>query len=101
RRTSEFDAAGAPPRTLQAPKDFVRRYSRFDVAREWTNVNMSPDFPTVAAVIADQYKQYSGTRVDGVIAVDPLGLAHLLTLTGPVQVPGWPTPIGANNVVKI
>ena len=101
RRTSEFDAKGAPHRTLHAPKDYLRRYSRFDVSREWTNVNMSPNLPTVGAVIADQYQQFSGTRVDGVIAVDPIGLAHLLRLTGPVQVPGWPTPINSRNVVRI
>jgi uncharacterized protein DUF4012 len=101
RRTSEFDAKGAPHRTLHATKDYSRRYSRFDVAREWTNVNMSPDLPTVAKVIADQYEQFSGTKVDGVVAIDPLALARLLRLTGPVQVAGWPTPITANNVVKI
>jgi hypothetical protein len=101
RRTSEFDAKGAPHRELHAPKDYKKRYSRFDVSREWTNVNMSPDLPTVARVMADQYKQFSGTTVDGVIAVDPIALAHLLRLTGPVRVAGWPTPISADNVVKI
>ena len=28
--------------------------------------------------MADQYKQFSGTSVDGVIAVDPIALAQLL-----------------------
>jgi hypothetical protein len=40
-------------------------------------------------------------KIDGVIAVDPIALAHLLQLTGPVQVAGWPTPITSTNVVKI
>ncbi|MEY2471864.1 MAG: hypothetical protein QOK28_1193 [Actinomycetota bacterium] len=101
RRTSEFDATGAPHRTLHASKEYARRYSRFDVNREWTNVNMSPDLPTVAKVIADQYKQFSGTNVDGIVVVDPIALSHLLRLTGPVQVAGWPTPITADNVVKV
>ncbi len=101
RRTVEFDAAKDRPRTLHAPKDYRRRYSRFDVEREWTNVNMSPDFPTVAGVMADQYKQYSGTSVDGVIAIDPVSLAKLLELTGPIRVAGWPVPITANNAVAI
>jgi hypothetical protein len=101
RRTSEFDADTAVARTLNAPKEYRRRYSRFDVSREWTNVNMSPDLPTVARVMADQYRQFSRTRIDGVIAIDPVALAHLLTLTGPVSVPGWPTPITAGNVVKV
>ncbi|HVV36787.1 MAG TPA: DUF4012 domain-containing protein [Acidimicrobiales bacterium] len=101
RRTSEFDAKGAPRRTLNAPKDYLRRYSRFDVDREWTNVNMSPDLPTIGKIIADQYRQFSGTKVDGVVTVDPLALAGLLRLTGPVRVADWPVPITADNVVKI
>ena len=101
RRTQEFDDPRAPHRTLHAPKDFATRYSRFDVSREWTNVNMSPDLPTVARIMRDQYKQFSGTTVDGVIAVDPIALSYLLRLTGPVRVAGWPTPITAANVVQI
>ncbi|MEY2427077.1 MAG: hypothetical protein QOI61_2649, partial [Actinomycetota bacterium] len=101
RRTLDFDAAKDRPRTLNAPRDYRARYSRFDVEREWTNVNMSPDFPTVAAVMADQYKQYSGASVDGVIAVDPVALAKLLALTGPVRVAGWPVPITSANAVPI
>jgi hypothetical protein len=101
RRTSEFDEPNAPNRTLNAPREYAKRYSRFDVAREWTNVNMSPDMPTVARVMADQYKQFSGTTVDGVVAVDPIAMSYQLRLTGPVQVAGWPTPITADNVVKI
>jgi hypothetical protein len=51
--------------------------------------------------MADQYQQYSGTKVDGVIAVDPIALAHLLTLTGPQRVAPWPVPIRAANAVPI
>jgi hypothetical protein len=39
--------------------------------------------------------------VDGVVAVDPVGLAALLRLTGPVSVAGWPELIDADNVVRI
>jgi Protein of unknown function (DUF4012) len=39
--------------------------------------------------------------VDGVMAVDPFGLAALLELTGPVDVAGWPTPIDASNAVDV
>ncbi|HUR77924.1 MAG TPA: DUF4012 domain-containing protein [Acidimicrobiales bacterium] len=101
RRTSEFDEAADRPRVLHASKDYRRRYSRFDVASNWVNVNMSPDFPTVARVMADQYRQFSGKEVDGVLAIDPVVLSRFLDLTGPVQVPGWPVPIGATNVVPV
>jgi hypothetical protein len=86
---------------LHAPLDFRRRYSQFDVDRNWPNVNLSPDFPTVARVIADQYRQYSGDRVDGVIAIDPIGMAQLMRLTGPLTVPPWPVPLTTQNVPQI
>ena len=101
-RTSVFNASGNPAaRTLNAPADYVSRYGRFDPARTFQNVNISPDFPTVAAVAADLYHQASGQTVDGVLAVDPLGLAALLSLTGPVRVPDWKTPVSADNVVDV
>jgi UDP-N-acetylmuramyl pentapeptide phosphotransferase/UDP-N-acetylglucosamine-1-phosphate transferase len=88
-------------RTLNAPKEYVDRYSGFQPAQEWRNINMSPDFPTVARVLADQYHQATGGQVDGVLAVDPQGLAALLKLTGPVPVAGWPEPLTADNIVKV
>ena len=87
--------------TLHAPADFVDRYDRFRPTRAIQNVNISPDFPTVAAVAADLYTQASGQPVDGVVAVDPLGLAALLSLTGPVKVPDWNVPITSANVVDV
>ena len=88
-------------RTLHAPADFIARYARFDPQLAWQNINMSPDLPTVGPVIADQLSQSGMGSVDGVITVDPEGLADVLRLTGPVRVFGWPTPINASNVVDV
>jgi hypothetical protein len=65
------------------------------------NVNLSPDFPTDAGVMAELYPQSGGAPIDGVIAVDPAGLAALLHLVGPVQVDAWPEPITSANALKI
>jgi UDP-N-acetylmuramyl pentapeptide phosphotransferase/UDP-N-acetylglucosamine-1-phosphate transferase len=92
-------SGGARP--LNAPKEYVDRYAGFQPTQIWQNINMSPDFPTVAGVISDQYGKATGDRVDGVLAVDPVGLGALLQLTGPVEVEGWPEPITADNVVRI
>jgi UDP-N-acetylmuramyl pentapeptide phosphotransferase/UDP-N-acetylglucosamine-1-phosphate transferase len=92
-------AAKAPE--LHAPADYVDRYGRFQPTKAFQNVNISPDFPTVAAVAADLYTQASGQTVDGVLAVDPYGLAALLRLTGPVRVADWNVPITADNVVDV
>ena len=39
--------------------------------------------------------------VDGVMSVDPEGLAALLRLTGGVDVADWPETITADNVVDV
>jgi hypothetical protein len=101
-RISELDdAPGRNERQLVAPEDFAARYGRFSPEGAWTNVNLSPDFPTDAQVIAGLYPQSGGTAVDGVFAIDPAGLAAFLRLLGPVNVPGWPVPITADNAVQI
>ncbi len=88
-------------KTLTGPADYVARYSRFAPARTWQNVTMSPDFPSVAQVIAELYPQSGGRPVDGVIAVDPSGLAALLEVTGPITIAEWPDPITAANAERI
>jgi len=94
-------APGREERVIAGPEDYLARYQRFAPAQNWVNVNLSPDFPTNAAVIADLYPQSGGAPVDGVIAVDPAGLAAILALVGPVEVPAWPVPINAANALQI
>lgn len=101
-RTADLNTGGHPEsRALHAPPDYVARYSRFDPAVTWQNVTMSPDFPTVAQVIEGLYPQSGGRPVDGVIGVDPYGLAALLRITGPVSVEPWPEPITADNASHV
>jgi len=100
-RISVLNPPAGADRPLTAPDDYLRRYQRFQPSRAWQNINMSPDFPTVAQVMADQYRLASGEQVDGFLAVDPDGLAALLRLTGPVSVAGWPEPLTADNVVRV
>jgi len=42
------------------------------------DVNLSPDFPTAAALFTKMYKQRTGVAVDGVLAVDPVALSYTL-----------------------
>jgi hypothetical protein len=91
----------SPDPTVDAPADYHTRYDQFDPARTLQNVNLSPDFPSVAGVLMSQTPQAGLGTVDGVLAVDPFGLAALLELTGPVTVQGWPTQIDASNAVDV
>ncbi len=90
-------------RMLHLPpgSEYLRRYAEFQPESTWQNVNLSPDFPTVAAVMIDLYPQSGGERVDGVLGIDSLGLAALMELSGPVTVGEWPEKITKDNLLRV
>jgi UDP-N-acetylmuramyl pentapeptide phosphotransferase/UDP-N-acetylglucosamine-1-phosphate transferase len=90
-----------PDPSYTAPDDYRARYGQFLPATTLQNVNLSPDFPSVGQVLMSLAPQAGVGDVDGVLAVDPFGLAALLQLTGPIWVEGWPTQISADNVVDV
>lgn len=96
-----IDGPNKGNRTLRGPADYVRRYGRFHPEEFVQDVTFSPDFPSDAQVLKDLYPQAGGSEVDGVIAVDPTGLAALLKLTGPINVPGLVEPLTADNAVEV
>jgi hypothetical protein len=81
--------------------DYRRNYDQFGGAASWPNMNMTPDFPSAARAALGNYEQGMGTKLDGVIAVDPFALEDMLALTGPVQIPGTDVKIDASNVVQV
>jgi hypothetical protein len=83
------------------PPELLTRYEAFGLGRFWQNLTLSPDFPTVAAAAERLYPRSGGRRIDGVISIDPIGLAGLLELTGPVTVEGAPEPLTASNAARI
>lgn len=91
-----------PPgiRTIDGPEDYVRRYARFTPEDYLQDVPYSPDWALDADVLAQLYPQSGGAPVNGVIAVDPAGLAALLKLTGPVALDGVEAQLSADNAVE-
>ncbi|WP_433055273.1 DUF4012 domain-containing protein [Dactylosporangium sp. CS-033363] len=65
------------------------------------DVNLTPDFPTAAALIREMYRQRSGRAVDGVLATDPVALAYVLGATGPVGLPDGSRLTGATAVRQL
>ncbi|MET7420472.1 DUF4012 domain-containing protein [Dactylosporangium sp. NPDC005555] len=65
------------------------------------DVNLTPDFPTAAALYREMYRLRSGRIVDGVLATDPVALAYLLQATGPVDVAGGPALTGPTAVRRL
>jgi hypothetical protein len=89
-----------PAERLPAPNpDFRANYDQFGGAGDWSNINMTPDFPSAARAIKVLYERNTGRSIDGVMVADPVALQSLLKVTGPADVPGLHTVIDAQNVV--
>jgi hypothetical protein len=84
--------------SVRLPKQVAARYERYAIGRDWTAVNIPPDMPTVGRIIAELYEQTTGDRIDGVIAADPLAVAEILRVAGPIQAGG--TWMDADNVAE-
>ncbi len=96
-------------RTVTGPTDWLAQWGGYgftsgpDGATEpepWSNITVSPHFPSTAEVIAELYPQSGGTEVDGVFAMDPFVLEALLRLTGPISIDGSDTPLSATDVAR-
>lgn len=74
-----------------------------------SDVNLTPDFPTAAKTAKSMWETRHGTPIDGVIALDPVVLAHILKASGPVSIPSvdpeldsrLPRVLDGGNVVKV
>jgi hypothetical protein len=76
------------------PEDFREQAAIFQ------NINMTTDFPTVGRFVVQTAERSEG-EMDGVIAVDPIGISAILGLTGPIKLPTWPNQITTDNVAKL
>jgi hypothetical protein len=86
-----FMTPGAYPQSLveMRPQYFPQNWSG------------SVDMPTVTRLAAELYPQARpGHDLDGVIYADPAAFAGLLSITGPVPVPGSDVTLSADNAVS-
>ena len=86
---------------LTGVPQYLARYGAFDPQANPQDLMYAPDLPTDAKVFAQSYAQSFGGSIDGVLAIDPYGLAALLHFTGPVQVPGLPFPLTQANAAQV
>jgi hypothetical protein len=87
--------------TLRGVQGFLDRYGQFQPGKYLRDATFSPNLPTVANVLAQEYLQTGGVPLDGVLAIDPYGLAAFLHFTGPIQVPGLPVPLTSHNAAYV
>lgn len=71
--------------------------------RPWVSnaINYTPDFPVVARTWAAQVSKKLGTRVDGVIALDPVGVSFMLKDQPSIRIPSYSKRIHSKNVVFV
>ncbi|ATW52993.1 hypothetical protein CGZ69_32150 [Streptomyces peucetius subsp. caesius ATCC 27952] len=80
--------------------EYTAQYARMDPVGTWANSNISPHFPHAARIWSAAWYVHSGERVDGVLALDPSGLARLLRATGPARMPDG-TQLTADNALDL
>ncbi|MEY2423417.1 MAG: hypothetical protein QOI95_3484 [Acidimicrobiaceae bacterium] len=85
---------------LRLPADYLNRWSGREPTLLWRNTTLAPDFRFDAPVMEAMFTAKTGLPVDGVIQIDPAGLAALLRGTGPINVPGV-GQVTADNVLDL
>ncbi len=86
---------------VAAPDDITRMWGPFGSLTSFWNTTYTSDFPTAARLMEAIWREGGGEPVDGVIAGDTAFMAALLDVVGPVEAPGWPEIIDADNVERI
>jgi hypothetical protein len=108
-RTGDLNLGGDGPRVITGPDDWLAKWGRYGFdsgpggttsAIPWSNITVSPEFPSTGQVMAELYPQSGGRSVDGVFALDPSAVAGLLSFTGPINVEGVDGALTAENVVE-
>ena len=82
----------APPKTML----------QFLSNQSWSlpDSNFFPDFAANAQAALSFSERDFGTKVDGVISMDLYCVAALLSLTGPMQVPGYNLTVDSGNLIS-
>ncbi|GAA4358878.1 DUF4012 domain-containing protein [Microbacterium rhizosphaerae] len=96
--STTFASAGRNAQFASLPAETLALYLK-TVNRNSQDFTMTPDFPTTAQLFENLWQQTSGTRPDGVVSVDPVVFAEMLSVAGPFRA-GDGTEIGADNAVK-
>lgn len=90
---SMIDARARGARTIEGLPGYVEQYGRFRPQDFNQDILFSPHFPWDADAFAQVAQQSGRGEIDAVISMAPSGLAALLTLTGPVPIPGRAEPV--------
>ncbi|WP_022900963.1 DUF4012 domain-containing protein [Humibacter albus] len=72
-----------------------------EITGEWVqDTTLTPDFATSGALVRAMWEKRYGTKVDGVLSMDPVALSYLLNATGPVDL-GDGEQLTSENAVNV
>jgi Protein of unknown function (DUF4012) len=91
----------ANPNDLVAPAQSGPPFNLSDppIPETLANVNTSPDWPQVAQLALQLWRQ-GGQQGDGVVSFTPEFMARVLAVVGPVSVPSYNETVTAKNVIE-
>jgi hypothetical protein len=88
--------ADPPDGAVSPTGDLASRWGFLEPGAEWRNLMASPDFPASAELATRMWAAAGRGEVDGVLAVDAIGLQAIVSATGAVEVDGQ--TLGAEDV---
>lgn len=91
------DSTTLPSSSAPAPPTLAVSLNK---AWSLTGVGWWSDFPTTAARAREMIREVAGEDVDGVVALTQHAVEELLSIVGPVQVPGYDETIDKDNVAE-
>jgi hypothetical protein len=74
------------PGQVTATGDLERNWGWLEPGVDWRNLGLTPQFDVTAPLAARMWEARTGQTVDGVLALDIVGLRQIMVATGPVQV---------------
>ncbi|HVV76630.1 MAG TPA: DUF4012 domain-containing protein [Mycobacteriales bacterium] len=81
-------------------QEFEKAYGGTDAYQSVADADISPHFPDAARIWSSMAAQRLGISLDGVIAMDPVALARVLSVIGPVEMPDG-TRLTGTNLVRL
>lgn len=83
---------------VRLTEDEQRTYGSL-IAQDVRDTTITPDFPRVATIVRRMVDRSFGTKVDGVLSIDPVALSYALDGTGRIRLADG-TTLTADNAVE-
>ena len=102
RRGSVDDLRLTRPAPIEPPSEGTATlFASLEPTRLWQSINGTADWPWTCRAALAMYAASTGEVLDGVLALDVVGLVEILRLTGPVSAAGIPQRVSAANAVDL